>query len=401
MLILYYKFNKKVPIIDIEEKMKNLTPIFTALFLEAFAVLPAVGALEYNPPFGVQTYPLLGFPALASSGGTAAPNELFSPGPYSITLNPALTAPLQRFSADLGYSGVLDPDPDPDTGSFGHVLHLGFAFPSRWGVFTVAANTAFSLPDALAPEDTVTGRLGIARDITERFYAGAALFGGIRYDAKSFALAGDLGVYFKLNDFGSLKNITAGLVLSNLGKTFNTWYTEQAEPVAMAEPEVAVPDTLTGVPAVGGLWETDDEGHYPAMFTPKAAIGAKIVETQDIDIYGNASISVPSFQDFTMNLELALQYKKSLTVQVGWGFDVQEIAKDRGVKLPSVSMYYKLEVDAHKNEFMTRQGWQKTDLNIGTSWTNLGRKMSAFSAGVAANFGSRDTDAPEVEMWGE
>jgi hypothetical protein len=357
--------------------MRKIFLLFTLTVLTASAALFA-----YNPPFGSESYFLLPYPALLQKSQTAAPSGASNAGPYSVNLNPALTAGMQRFAADLGYTAITD-----GGDVFAGALHLGFVFPTRRGNFQAAVQTAFGFPDIMPLGDTITIRGGFSRDITEDFYVGASVFAGMPFSGGDFAAAVDLGILYRIGNLAFLKDARFGAALSNLGKTFNTDYDNYEDP------------------AIGksGINNNTESAHYPGLITPKLGFSACFFEYRQFQAYIAAGIAFPSFQDAVFNFGLDIAPTPNLLISVGYCFDILESVNTKWAetKLPSVSLSYKLVLDTGKAEILANQGWTQSDLNIAAAWQALGRNLHAFSLGAAANFGTRDNEAPEIEIWGD
>jgi hypothetical protein len=284
-------------------------------------------------------------------------------------VNPALTAPLQRVSLDAGFAGLLQTG--DDTG-FAPAFHLGLVIPTRWGVFTGAAQAAFVSLNTLPLGNTVLGRAGFSRDVTDNLYLGAALYGGANFggDSPDWAVALDAGAVYRFGALGFLKDARLGVVLADIGKTL----------------------------------ANSADGSFPGLVTPKAGFAALFLSQGNMNAGFSTDLSFPLFQNMLLDAGLQFNYTIqgfTLTASTGWKLNVRETVKGYDVPLPFAALAFKFAVNTSGNQFLSSRGWQETDFNVSGMWQQLYEGVQLISAGTTINLGARDTEAPKIQLWGE
>jgi hypothetical protein len=329
------------------------------IFAVGFVAIVAASSYPKDaPPYGENLF-LLGFPEFVSNAVSTAGGGLYDAGPYSININPALTAPLQRVSADLGAT-LMTGDPEA-----GFAFLAGALFPSRWGVWTGSLQGAFLEVPLSPPGNTFSGRFGWARDVTDTLYVGASVFAGAtsRY-GDDFAAGLDLGFVYKVGNLGFLKDTRASAAFSNVGKTFNNDYF----------------------------------ANFPGAFTIKAGFAAVLFENDNFSAGFSADVAVPTFQNLLINLGVELGIVKIITVSFGWDMNVRELANNIGPHTPFIGIAVKWTVNTGASDILMKRGWEKTDLNVSTLYQRLNDGINLFSAGLSAEFGSIDKEPPAIKL---
>jgi hypothetical protein len=310
------------------------------------------------PPYGENIF-LLGFPGLISNAASAAGGGLYDAGPYSININPALTAPLQRVSADLGAS-IMARDADG-----GFAFLAGTLLPTRWGVWTAVLQGAFLETPLYPPGNTFTGRSGWSRDLTEKLYVGASIFaGGTSKYGSDFAAGLDLGFVYRIGNLGFLKDARMSAVFANIGKTFSNDYFD----------------------------------NFPGAFTVKGGFAAVLFENDKFSTGFSADLAVPSFQNALLSLGLEFGIVKIITVSLGWDMNVRELANNIDPHTPFIGIAVKWTANTGGSDILMKQGWEKTDLSVSSLYQRLDGKTNLFSAGLSAEFGSLDKNPPLIDM---
>ncbi|MDR2795427.1 MAG: hypothetical protein LBB47_01800 [Spirochaetaceae bacterium] len=329
--------------------------IFAVIFA---AIVAAYSYSKDTPPYGENLF-LLGFPGLISNAASTVGGGLYDAGPYSININPALTAPLQRVSADLGATFMTE---EADAG---FAFLAGALFPSRWGVWTGVLQGVFLEPPLSPPGNTFSARFGWARDIAEDLYVGASIFGGAtsKY-GDGFAAGLDLGFVYRIGNLGFLKDTRMSAALTNIGKTFANNYFD----------------------------------NFPGSFTVKGGFAAVLFENDKFAAGFSADVAVPTFQNILMNFGLELGIVKIITVSFGWDMNVRELADHIGPHTPFIGIAVKWTVSTGGSDILMKQGWEKTDLNVSTFYQRLDDKINLFSAGLSAEFGSIDKAPPVIKL---
>jgi hypothetical protein len=330
---------------------------FAACF---FSTVTVVGYGYDAPPYGDNIF-LFGFPDIISSAASTAGGGLYDAAPYSININPALTAPLQRVAVDLGGTAMLGKD------SGGTAFHAGALFPSRWGVWTGGIEAVF-IPETLSPPDNmISARFGWARDIVDDLYVGVSIFsGGIFRYGNDFALGFDLGFVYKLGNLWILKDARASAALVNVGKTFkNEFYS-----------------------------------NFPGAFTPKGGFAAVLFESDNFTGGFSVDISLPSIQNACLSFGLEFSVLKMIDISAGWDMNIRELADKIGPHTPFVGITFRLTKNTSSSDILMKRGWDKTDINVSGLYQGLGNEINLFSAGVSAHFGTIDKSPPVIELGG-
>jgi hypothetical protein len=339
----------------------------------ALGLIVAAEAAAYDPPQGAEDF--LQFGNAIFSGESPAGGGIFNPGSWTNEQNPALAAGNQRVAADLGYTALIGKKFNGNL-SLGTGLRLGVLVPSRYGVFSGSLSGIFGCPEKSGLGDNAVLRGSFAKDISETFYTGASLYTGVQtkhgHHAGDFALVLDLGAFFKLGNLGFLKDMRLGFGLANLGKTFKNDY---------------------GIES--------GKGWFPGYVTPKIGFAATLLKREKVTLGFSSGLSVPSFQNLMVNLGLDALIVKHVTISAGWEVNVRETKAQKTLRYPYLGIRLSFEADTGKSSFMAGQGWSRSDFTAGLLYHNLGKDMTALSAGAAANFGMEDTTPPEVKLWGE
>jgi hypothetical protein len=329
------------------------------LLIPCFVAVITAGTYGYDAaPYGENMF-LLGFPRIVSSAASTTGGGLYDAGPYSININPALTAPLQRVAVDLGGTMLLTKD---DGGS---AFHAGALFPSRWGVWTGGLEASFIPVPLSPPGNTISARFGWARDVIENLYVGVSIFaGGIFKYGDDFAAGFDLGFVYKLGKLWILKDARVSGALVNIGKTFSN----------------------------------DIYENFPGMFTPKGGFAAVLFESNHFATGFFADLSLPSFQNATLAFGLDFSVLKMIDISAGWDMNIRELADGIGPHTPFVGVTFRLTKNTSSSDILMKRGWDKTDINISGVYQQLNDGINLFSAGASAHFGAIDRSPPVIEM---
>ncbi|MDR0409521.1 MAG: hypothetical protein LBH18_03895 [Spirochaetaceae bacterium] len=325
------------------------------------AVLAAVftqAAYSYDAPYGENLF-LLGFPGLISNAASTSGSGLYDSGPYSININPALTAPLQRVSADIGGTMLMREN------KTGFSFLLGMLFPSRWGVWTILAQSALIEPPFSPAGNMYSGRFGWSRDITEKLYAGASVFAGVTTNyGEGYAAGLDLGFVYRMGNMGFLKDARFSAVFANIGQTFsNNIYS-----------------------------------NLPGAFAPKCGFAAVLFENKGFAAGFSVDASFPTLKNAVLNAGMEFSLMKKVTVSIGWDANLRELLDGVGIHNPFIGFGFKWTADTGASEIMMSQGWEKTDVDVSALWQQINNDIHIFSAGVSAQFGSVDRDPPVIKL---
>ncbi|MDR0527170.1 MAG: hypothetical protein LBG79_05090 [Spirochaetaceae bacterium] len=340
--------------------MKRLF-VFQALLFQVLSVYAA------DPFINGDMFMLLGHPKFIVTANSAAGGPLFSEGSYSINMNPALSGGLQFPALDFGYTGILHTGDSPE---FGGNLHLGASIPTRMGVVSIGAHGLFD-KDIMGINSGLF-RLGLSRDLTSNFYLGLSVWGGIIEfgEDNDFAIAADVGAWYRIPQLLFLKNIRFGAAVQNIGKSFIY----------------------------------DGYFSFPSMFTPKLGIAFSVLQVKMLEIGLSADVALPSFLlNITANTGLQINIANLINVYAGWDFNLRETAhlKDVGMKevvnKPYIAVGVKLKVDTSGNNFMHKHSLNEMVLDVDTIWQKRYENSQLFSVGGSAVFGERDNFPPVIQ----
>ncbi|GMO54990.1 MAG: hypothetical protein Ta2G_13980 [Termitinemataceae bacterium] len=320
---------------------------------------------------------LLGYPEWTSSGYSSGGGPIFDPAPFSISLNPALSAPLERVSIDLGYSAFFERTYIENAAMSGHALHAGVLFPTKLGVLTVAGQGAFmpafnandeGSPSHIRLGSSGNGRFGWARGFNasdnHKIYIGAAIFGGgiqnIDYSDPGYSdytVGADLGFVWRIEKVGFLKDVRVSAAATNLGKPFN--------------------------PLDGDLVD------FYSFLSFRGGVAAHLVDIEDKFILAlSADAGYVGLTDFVFSGALQMQIVKAVTISASWDMSAQDLYHtDNSVHMPSVTLSYTHIMKSDKGQTKVLAGWQQ-----------LHQSVQMLSFGAVVNIGSLDTEAPEMNF---
>ncbi|MDR0375871.1 MAG: hypothetical protein LBH85_09165 [Treponema sp.] len=333
-------------------------------FLSLMVVFLVQTVWANDPPAGGERLFFLGHPGFISGAMSSSGGGVFAPevtGSHIMGVNPALAAGVQRVSIDAAYTGLVG------TGGYGNAFYAGALFPSRYGVFSGGVQGAFLPLDAMKLGNTLLGRAGFSRDVTDRLFVGADLYGGGANG--DWALGLDAGFVYNLGNPVFLKNARYSVVIRNMGKNF-----------------------------------IDDEKNiYPGILTPAAGFAAAFVDKKNFTAGFSADVSLPFFQNLVFSIGLQAKIARFIMISAGWDINLREVIKLKGdgVHLPFIGIGVQFAADMSKSGFMSRQGWQKTDIDVSGVWQQLHNKVQVFSVGMTANLGLRDEEAPVIQIGDE
>lgn len=344
----------------------------------ALLCLLAAGSLfAYNPPTGGELIPSWYSP-LFMGGGYSVTS---SGGPSSDAVNPSSQASQQRFTLDLSYAALLGLGAED---GFGHVINLGASMPNPFGVFG-AGIRFFHVPVA----DFVSMPLGSAfdarttfsKELFENLWIGMGL--SARFGSRAeldWSLGGDLGFMAMAGDKGFMKNFRWGGVLAGLGK----WYS----------------------PGDGVTPAGDIDIAFSSPFTVKAGAGFDFIKNKDIRISATGDAAIPFFQNLVVDLGLGLRIKDVFGFTVGWGINLREMIEASGGTrayrslIPSFGLQAAFPITTTKKQdsFLSKQGWDQSELRPAFSLQPLYNDVWAIGAGVTMPLGVIDRSPPKVQI---
>jgi hypothetical protein len=332
---------------------------------------------EYNPPVLGEDLFFLAYPSLVSSARSSAGGSIFTANPASVNINPALVAGMQRTSLDVAYMNLSH---SRDNVSALHAALLG---ATRWGVWSAAVQGIFANYD-LSIGNSFAVRGGFARDVTEKLYVGASLFGAFDFsdDTAVPAFALDLGFVYNMGDLGFLKQSRVAFVMQNLGLTFDA-------------------DKL-GLPGIVKI--TNAGSLFPSPVTPKVGFAAQFVDMADFDAGFSADLAFAGLVSGGFNLlfDAGVQVRyKMLTLNVAFNVNLTEEIEGVHSLIPAIGLSWKQSISTGGIDFLSSKGWQQTDLSIEAVYQPLFDGSHLAGGGITANLGARDVTPPEITLWPE
>jgi hypothetical protein len=328
----------------------------------------------YNPPAGGQNLFRITNPFLLAGSGSVAGGALFGVTPSSVVNNPALPAYEQRVTVDAGATLLFDSS-DSDH-SVGSAFETGLLVPSKWGVAGALLQGVFVPFDDMQLGNSVTMTGSFSKDITDQLAVGAGVDLGVFYGYQSDWLGViNAGCLYRAGTISRIRDVRFGFVLLNIGKTF----------------------TQTTVSGLDG----DDADYWPGVITPRAGAAGTILSAGRMDVGASVDISAPSFQDFVLDTGLQMVYGGFVKVSSSWEFDAREFSQDSKNLLPSLGVSFKFTFNSKDHSLLAERGWQQSEMTTAVAWRQLYENVNAVSAGAVMNLGMKDTQAPEITLWGD
>lgn len=339
------------------------------------ALLAASFVFAYNPPIGGENIFKLSNPTSLGGNASASGGPFKEVVPGSIFYNPAITSDEQRTVLNLSASILIDTDKSDGSSDLGWGFQTGVIVPSKYLVFTAAAQGMFVNNPGLDLGKEVSAHLGVAKDITENLSVGInGYFGYFFGDEGDFIAGADIGVLYKFDRLGFMKDARLGVSVLNMGKPLSDKY------------------------KVKGLYGTDGTS-YPSIFTPRLSFAAEVFSLGNFKNNFKGAFSVdgyfPTFQNAVCDLAFGVSYNDFANLTIGWEANVREIAETKKVTWPSVGLNLHFVIssgskksDMEENEFIPSIAWQ-----------NLYGGIQDISVGTTMYFGMTDNEAPKIILW--
>ena len=327
----------------------------------------------YNPSSGGELFYLLGTPSLLSDGMSAAGGALTDVTAANIAVNPALTADEERFTLDAGYTALIGGIGDGSR--FGSAFHLGAVYPTKYGVLSGSLQGLFSFSDGLDLGGSGTARIGFSKEV-DKWHLGAdlAFTGG-----SAFSFFGDIGAVYKIGMISFLPfmhNIRFGFAFTELGLPF----------------EYNSKSALN--PAVGDV-------AFPGMITPRLAFSGMFLDFDAVQAGLSLDLAFPTFQNVIFSSGIQFFIKDIVRLRVSWDFNLRECLAGTASYLPTFALSVTIPVTSGRDSFLTRQGWQQSDVIPAAAFRTLPGEVVAVSAGVTARLGIRDERPPVIKLFEE
>ena len=279
------------------------------ILIIAYSMMTVLAApvLAFDPPAGGDALAALSSPVALASGASVAATE----SPSADVVNPAASGMVQRTTFDTSYIALVGLG---NEAGLGHALNLGVAVPKAYGVWTGQLGLIHSPFDALSWGTLFTGRLGMAKDFTDKLLVGVSIDTTLGSTAGfGWGLAADLGIQGSLGQLGFMDNFRWGLAFRNLGKSYSA-------------------------PGAGGISGSTPGSSFDSPYTPVVGASADLLDAEKsgLVLSGNLDLGLPSFQNAVLTTGLTLSWKDRLFLRTGWDFNLREAMAgvDQGL-LPS------------------------------------------------------------------
>lgn len=135
-------------------------------------------------------------------------------------------------------------------------------------------------------------------------------------------------------------------------------------------------------------WDT-----FPGFMTVKVGAAAEFINTQDFVLGLSLDVSTPFFSNMIFDSGVQMIIWDFLKINSGWQFDMRSLFAGKQSWLPTFGVSFKFSLDTG---FIKNENWQKSELEVGTSYKNVTGGINAFSIGANINLGQQDTAAPDI-----
>ncbi len=340
-----------------------------------FVMFSTCCLFAYNPPAGGQNLLRISDPVLLTGASSCAGGPVFEVAPSSIVNNPALTALEQRAVINVSGTLLFNSD-DNDDKSSGSAFGAAVLIPSRWCVSTFLLQGVFVDFARMQLGNTINGTAGFAKDITDALCVGSYLNTGVFYGhGDDWTLNAAFGGLYQFGDIAFMKNVRFGAAFTNLGKMYN--------------------DTK-----VYGL-KPSKTGEWPALVTFRTGVAATLLSKDKFNLGSSLDFAFPAFQNFVCDAGVQLLYGDFIKVSTSWEFDAREFSNEAKNILPSVGVSFKFTFNSKEGSYLASKGWQQSEVTVSSAWKQLYEDINAVSIGTSINLGLKDTQAPEIKLWGE
>ncbi len=345
----------------------------------AVAVMLMSAVHAYNPPVGNESLFEYSSPAVLSGKLSVAGGALFSAGPDSLIVNPALTAGEQRTVLNLGYTFLYSGNKDNEY-QVGSSFQTGILIPFKLYIFSGFVDGNFSNFDEFYIGNNINVKAGLAKEITDKLDVGASVSTGINWGyGFDWALAGNLGFNYAYGDLGFVKNFRYGASLLNLGKGYNDL--NRAKYGISYDAEAESNDSIT---------------MFPTYVTLKLGAAGSLYQNELMNLGFAFDLTIPGFQNLIIDMGLQFSLKNMLVLSLGEKINLQETINHRSNFVPGVSLSFKFDFNVKNNEYLARNDWSQSEMNVSAGYKNLYGTVHAISAAADLYLGMEDTTAPKI-----
>ncbi len=304
---------------------------------------------QYNPaPGSVGLRSDLFSPYFLAGGLSSVSQET----PAASAFNPAAAADTQRLIFDASYLTLIGTD-SADSG-WGQAINGGVTWPTRAGVLTAGGRFISADFNAIQLGSYFAGNVSFAKDLFPKLLVGLGVQG--QYGDRDWGLGADLGFVHLPGDVKFMKDLRWGIALRALGKAM--------EPV---------------------------EGFTasPPPFTPAAGISFDVLQREKLIWSWHSDVSLPSFQDLTLNLGTELAIADRVFLLLGTNLALSELAPGE-MRIPvSFGVSVKSGTSVKENQ---------SELKVTAGASPLQNNIWAAGAGATLAVGLIDRQAPEISL---
>ncbi len=333
----------------------------------------------YNPPAGGQNLLRISSPELLTEASSAAGGAFYNVSSESSVNNPAISAYGQRIVLNL--AGTMLFDGKDDSGkNLGSAFEAGLLLPSRWCVSSFLLQGVFVPFYDMHLGNSFTFTANVAKDITDFLAVGLSADMGVFYGYNSDWTGGiNLGALYRYGDLYFMKDLRFGASVLNLGKTLKN-------------------TDILGIKSDSSVSYASD---WPALATFKLGAAATIFDSSNFDIGASLDFSFPSFKNFVFDAGIQFMFFDFVRLSSSWEYDVQEFSNGKKNLMPSFGLSCKFIFNSKDGSVLANKGWAQSEMTVSTAYKNLYKNVNAVSAGAKLNLGLKDTQAPEIILWGE
>ena len=324
----------------------------------------------YNPPINGENFLELSSPKLMTNGASSSGGGIFSTGPDSLVVNPALTATDQRVVLNLAYTGLFSSQ--DANAKYGNAFQAGILIPFKWAVFSGYLNGSMLPFESMQLGNSINLKAGLAKEITEKLDIGlnlnTGMFWGYNFD---WELSANLGFLYKYGTLGFVKDFRYSASLLNLGKNYS---------------KVSL-NPINKDKAIGA---------FPGIATLKIGAAGLLFSNDLLKFGASLDLTFPTFQNVIIDMGLEFSVKDMLCINVAEKFNIAELANGHKNIVPSVGLFFKFDFDVKNNEYLAQNGWEKSEMTTAVAYKNLYDSINAISASVDVNLGMKDENPPEI-----
>lgn len=333
-------------------------------------------SFAYNPPRAGETFQSLVSPTAMTYGFSSAGGALFSASSESIIFNPALITFEQRITLDGAYTALIS-ERDENAKKFGSNFLAGIIVPTKYFSFGAYVDGFFIPLDEMELANSFGAEIAFAKEITTSVSVG----GGIK--AKGFwgagsdwNLAGSIGVLYRRETLAFMKDFRFGVSITELGKNFSR-------------------TKLSGIKAEQNV------GTFPMIGTVHAGVAATLFDANLVQGGLSFDLATPGFQNLLMALAFHFSINDAFYMRIAENFNLVETIEKHYNFIPAISVGYSFTFNKRKNNNAPSSTWENSEMTVNAAWQKLYESVHVVSANVNVKVGKKDTDAPEIELWGE